>query len=93
MSIVGLGGNVHWLLRSDGLGVHDATVSFGRNSTFYGTVFAPNGSINLGHSTDLFGRFWAKEINSDWNVNINHPPDNSTVVAPSTWSRMKGLYR
>jgi hypothetical protein len=92
-SYVGVGTDVRWLLRSDGLGVHDNTVTFGRNTTFYGTVYAPNGQINLGHTTDLFGRFWANSIGSDFNVNINTPPGGSTAALPTTWSGFKAIYR
>jgi len=92
-SYVGVASNVKWLLRSDGLGVHDATVSFGRNTTFYGDVYAPNGDINLGHTTDLFGHFWANTIGSDWNVNINRPPGNTTATTKKSWSAVKSDYR
>ena len=92
-SFVGNADDVQFLLRSDNVASNNSTVSFGRNTTFHGGVYAPNGQINLGHTTDLFGHFWAKEISSDWNVNINKPSNPTTAATPTTWSHAKVLYR
>lgn len=91
-SYIGVAGDVRFLLRSDNVSSNDATVSFGRDTTFYGNVFAPNGRINLGHTTDLFGKFWCRDVSSDWNVNINRPPGNTTATVEKTWTGVKSLY-
>jgi len=81
-------------LCSNNVDSNNSTVSFGRNSTFYGTVFAPFGRINLGHSSDLFGRFWAETIGSDWNVNIEFCPTIPTAVKQdATWGAIKAMHR
>jgi hypothetical protein len=56
-----------------------------RNSTITGHFWAPNGSINLGHSTNLYGNFWSKELNSDFDVNVDScTPDATTTTSTST---------
>lgn len=57
-------------VRSDGVSHNDASVSFGRNTEVHGQFLVPNGRMNLGHSTDMFGRFWAQTVSSDFNVNM-----------------------
>jgi cysteine-rich repeat protein len=81
-SFVGPACSARFLVRSDGLGVHDATVSFGRGTEIHGSFFAPNGQIRLGHHTDLFGRFWGEEIGSDFNVNVTGCDCGNGVVDP-----------
>ncbi|MGB2712660.1 MAG: SdrD B-like domain-containing protein, partial [Vicinamibacterales bacterium] len=54
--------------RSDGISPSDPSMSFGRNTTFHGQVYLPNGHLALGHNGDLFGRFWARTIASDLNT-------------------------
>jgi len=69
-SFVGPADCARFCVRGDGVSNNDATVSFGRNTEIHGQFYAPNGRINLGHSTDLFGRFWSDTVSSDFNVNI-----------------------
>jgi hypothetical protein len=67
-------------VRSDGLNPNnDNSVSFGRNSELWGHFYAPNGKMNLGHTTDLHGTFWARSILNDWNVDVQYcPPPHPT---------------
>jgi hypothetical protein len=74
-------------VRSDGLNPgNDNSVSFGRNSELWGHFYAPNGKMNLGHTTDLHGTFWARSILNDWNVDVQycpppHPePDTGRII-------------
>lgn len=69
-SFVGPADCARFCVRGDGVSHNDATVSFGRNTEIHGQFLAPNGQIRLGHTTDLFGRFWSKTISSDFNVNV-----------------------
>lgn len=69
-SFVGPADCARFCVRGDGVSHNDATVSFGRNTEIHGQFLAPNGQIRLGHTTDLFGRFWSNTINSDFNVNV-----------------------
>ena len=69
-SFVGPADCARFCVRSDNVSHNDATVSFGRNTEIHGQFYAPNGRINLGHSTDLFGRFWSDTVSSDFNVNV-----------------------
>jgi hypothetical protein len=52
-------------------GLTEATINFGRKVQAKGQFFAPFGLLDLGHTTDLVGRFWADRIGSDWNVNVS----------------------
>ncbi|MEO5930617.1 MAG: FlgD immunoglobulin-like domain containing protein [Candidatus Kapaibacterium sp.] len=61
-----------FIVRSDGLCSNDASVAFNERTEFHGQVFAPNGLINLGKGTDLFGRFWSASITSDYDVNATY---------------------
>lgn len=56
------------------VGSNDATIHFSRRTEAHGWFYAPNGILNLGNHTDLFGRFWADQIGSDWNVNVTYTP-------------------
>jgi hypothetical protein len=69
-SFVGPADCARFCVRSDNVSHNDASVSFGRNTEIHGQFYVPNGRINLGHSTDLFGRFWSDAVSSDFNVNI-----------------------
>ncbi len=69
-SFVGPADCARFCVRSDGVSHNDTTVSFGRNTEIHGQFLVPNGQLRLGHSTDLFGRFWAKIVSSDFNVNM-----------------------
>ena len=59
---------------ANGVKLGDAAVGFARNGTVYGRFFAPTGQINLGNTSDLFGAYWALDINSDFNVNVTQCP-------------------
>jgi sortase (surface protein transpeptidase) len=71
-----------FIIRSDNTGNHDPSVSFGKKTVFHGQVFAPNGTIDLGHGTNLFGRFVGKEMNSDFNVNVTYAPPATPPPPP-----------
>ena len=66
--------------------VKGTTVSFGRNSGFFGHLWAPNAKVGLGHRTHLHGRLWARSFVSDRGINLNadHVPPGSTTTAPAT---------
>ncbi|MEO5930618.1 MAG: FlgD immunoglobulin-like domain containing protein [Candidatus Kapaibacterium sp.] len=67
-----------FLVRSDALCTNDASVAFNDRTEFHGQVFAPDGKIDLGKGTDLFGRFWGESITSDYDVNVTYfSPVNS----------------
>ncbi len=62
-------------VRSDGRDPHnDNSVRFSQNSEVWGHFYVPNGQLNLGHTTDLHGTFWARSIESDWNVDTEYCP-------------------
>ncbi|MGH7132544.1 MAG: hypothetical protein ACREJO_11415 [Phycisphaerales bacterium] len=56
------------------VGANDASIHFSRRTEAHGWFYAPNGILNLGNHTDLFGRFWADQIGSDFNVNVTYTP-------------------
>jgi hypothetical protein len=64
-------------LRPGGL-ANNNSVGFGQDGTFYGIVNAPSSDLNLGNNWTHYGRFLAKTISSDWNVNINWDCCDST---------------
>ena len=56
------------------LGANDVSINFGRDqSEIHGFFFAPNGRIDLGNDSDLFGQFWGRFIVSDFDVNVVGP--------------------
>jgi hypothetical protein len=59
-------------------GVH---VGFSKHTYVRSSFFARNGQLNLGHDTDLHGRFWAKGIGSDVGTRVDAPPP---TVPPTT---------
>lgn len=61
-----------FIVRSDGVNCGAPTVSFGCSSEFHGQVLAPNGTITLGTSNDLTGRFWGYRINGGCNTNVTY---------------------
>lgn len=61
------------------------SVRFGRNRpVFAGRLWAPRAQVNLGNGTHVYGRLWAREFISDWNVSINEDicPSVGTTTAP-----------
>jgi hypothetical protein len=69
------------------LGHNDNSVHFGRGglnnpAIVYGQFYAPFGILDLGNGSDLYGRFWARLIDSDFNVNITllEPPEGGPLV-------------
>jgi hypothetical protein len=64
--------------------------SYGRRSTIAGRFWAPNGTINLGNTTNLNGEFWADELIADFNVNVagctdqGEPTTTTTTTATTT---------
>jgi hypothetical protein len=49
-------------------------VGFAKHTWIRSSFLARNGQLNLGHDTDLFGRYWAKSIGSDIGTRIQAPP-------------------
>jgi hypothetical protein len=64
--------------------VQGTTANFSVGSTISALFYAPNGQVNLGRASTLFGKFWAQTINSDWNVNINYNPNAPTSTTTTT---------
>ncbi len=80
-SFVGSADEAQFFVRSDATSANTPSVSFGRRTEFHGTVYAPNGVLSLGNTTHLVGRFWARAIGSDFNVNVNHGPSTEGPCA------------
>ncbi len=67
-------------IRSDGLGPATFSFTLGFNSApdcpttiaIHGQFFIPNGRINLGDCTNIFGRVWADVIRNDTNINVTY---------------------
>ena len=67
-------------IRSDGLGPSTFSFTLGYNSepncpetiAVHGQFFIPNGRINLGDCTNIFGRVWADTIRNDTNINVTY---------------------
>ncbi|HVZ94507.1 MAG TPA: hypothetical protein VG797_08350 [Phycisphaerales bacterium] len=78
---IGTNAGAQILAGSFDIGANDNTVNFSRRSVVYGQFFAPNGKLALGNHTDLFGHFWAGDIGSDFNVNINVPAPGTAMAA------------
>jgi len=81
-------------IQAGGEGVTGATesaVNFGQNVTVFGNFFSPNKRLSLGKATDLYGIFWAYNINSDFNVNVTFvalPNELSDAPEPGVWTTM-----
>jgi hypothetical protein len=88
-SYVGPDCTAQFELCSVGVGPLEATVAFARKSIIYGRFWVPNGRINLGDATDLYGKFWADRISSDNNVNMELCGGQPLAIAPTTWSAIK----
>jgi len=75
-------------VRSDHAGPSDTTVSFGHGTEIHSRFWAPNAHINLGDTTDLFGRIWGRKISSDAGVNVDATGcgGNETTTTTSTTS-------
>ncbi len=50
------------------------------NPIYYGTYNGPNVDLNLGHSSQIFGRVWARSMSSDTGVNVTAPPPTSNTT-------------
>jgi hypothetical protein len=61
-------------VRGQGLSENDNAVTMGQDSEVWGHFYAPTGTLNLGNQTDLHGTFWARNIRSDFNVNVQYCP-------------------
>jgi hypothetical protein len=60
------------------------TVNFAKNTDFYGSVWAPNAQLRLGNNNNLFGRFWGKTFQSDFNIRINEGDGTQPTTTTST---------
>ncbi len=77
---------VQWFVGGQGVKANGSSVAFGRGAQFYGRIWAPTSSINLGNTTNLGGRFWAKNITSDWAVTIKNPTTTTSTTTASSAS-------
>ncbi|MCC6766538.1 MAG: hypothetical protein IT293_17895 [Deltaproteobacteria bacterium] len=67
-------------VRSDGLGPSIFSFTLGYNTdptcaetiAVHGQFFVPNGRVNLGDCTNIFGRVWADVIRNDTNINVTY---------------------
>lgn len=75
------------------LGANDFSVAFGSGgaghaANIHAQFYAPNGIMNLGNHSDLYGRYWAEKINGDFNNNVTFEvpfsPGPSVVPLPAT---------
>lgn len=73
----------------------NSTVGFSDNGVFWGVIYAPNSTINLGRNFTHYGRFVGRTLASDFNDNVTYRQCTSgTVSTPkSTWGSLKALYR
>jgi Putative Ice-binding-like adhesive domain len=69
-------------------------VKFGGNSSFYGAVYAPNGTIDPGGTTDIHGSFVGREImingtaDFHYDESLGKAPDSMTTLRPVSWRRV-----
>jgi hypothetical protein len=65
-----------------------AHVGFSKHTWIRSSFMARNGQMNLGHDTDLYGRFWADSIGSDVGTRVFTPPpptgSTTTTTVPPT---------
>lgn len=61
-------------VQGSGVGANDNTINFSKDTTVAGHFFTLGGKLNLGNETNLFGTFWANDIISDFDVNIDYCP-------------------
>lgn len=67
-------------------GANDLAASLargGRNAqnTIYGQLYCPFGDFNMGNHSNLYGRFWARNIADDWNTNVTYMiPEPATMA-------------
>lgn len=67
-------------IRSDGVGPSTFSFTLGYNTdpsctdtiAVHGQFFVPNGRINLGDCTNIFGRVWADVVRNDTNINVTY---------------------
>ena len=66
------------------------TIQFSDNGVFWGVIYAPGSSINLGRNFTHYGRFVGKTIGSDFNDNVTYkdckpePGQGTTLTAAKT---------
>lgn len=60
------------------------SVSFGGNSTFYGTIYAPGSSLTFGGGTTLFGGFIGQDVSAGGTATIHYDENlRRTSTTPS----------
>jgi hypothetical protein len=75
-----------WYIANNGTGAGADQSSFGRNSTIAGHFYAMNGDLALGHSSHLFGNFYANRIGSDFNTEVTACQDGTTTTTSTSTS-------
>ncbi len=69
-------------------------VKFGGGSSFYGAIYAPNGTIDPGGTTSIHGSFVAREImingtaDFHYDESLGRAPDSMTILRPVSWRRV-----
>ena len=63
-------------------------VTFTGNSSFYGVVYAPHGSLDPGGTTDIFGSFVARQIDIVGSARF-HYDEALSRTAPDSFKRLK----
>ena len=65
------------------IGSNDEAAGLGRdNPILYAQLWCPFGDFNMGNHSDLYGRFWARDIGSDWNTNVTYMVPDGNEGAP-----------
>jgi hypothetical protein len=79
-------------VKGDGVSANDNAVKFGQDSRIWGHFYVPTDRLNLGNQTDLHGTFWARDIGSDFNVDVQYcappvpPPPTGSISVTKTLS-------
>jgi hypothetical protein len=73
--------------------VHDNTVTFGRNTTFYGTVYAPEMARYNSATRPISSAFLGELDRQRFQRQHHKPPGGSTAVVPTRWKRHQGHLR
>lgn len=66
-------------------GANDVAANLGRGGrtaqqTLYAQLYSPFGDFNMGNHSNLYGRFWARNISDDWNTNVTYMvPEPATL--------------
>ena len=84
------GGVINVLQKPVDFRVHSraSRVKFDGNSSFYGVVYAPHGSLDPGGTSDIFGSFVARQIDVGGTARF-HYDEALARLAPDSFKRLK----